>query len=397
MSNPVPQGFSLAGVYCGIKSDPQKLDLTLVVCDRPATGVGVYTQNLVYAAPVALDRSRTPSDRIRAVVICSGVANACTGERGLEDARQMARLAAAQCGAADDQALVLSTGVIGAFLPMDRIAEGIVAAAKELGSSQAHLEAAAQGMLTTDTVIKLACRSVIAGGRTIQVTGIAKGAAMMGPNMATMLALIMTDAPLDPATAQTALRASVDLSFNCMSVDGHMSTNDTVLLVASGAAGGEPLAGADLVIFRAALDEVAIELAKAIASDGEGATHLVTIEISGCADRAAALAIAKTVANSTLVMTAIHGADPNWGRIVSAAGYANVPFNPEGVTLKLNGCLLYRDGAPVQFDAPAVSKSIRDNRDTLVQLAFSEGTAGVRFWTADLTAEYVRLNADYHT
>jgi glutamate N-acetyltransferase/amino-acid N-acetyltransferase len=207
----------------------------------------------------------------------------------------------------------------------------------------------------------------------------------------------MTDAPLDPATAQTALRASVDLSFNCMSVDGHMSTNDTVLLVASGAAGGESLAGADLAIFRATLDEVAIELAKAIASDGEGATHLVTIEISGCADRAAALAIAKTVANSTLVMTAIHGADPNWGRIVSAAGYANVPFNPEGVTLKLNGCLLYRDGAPVQFDAPAVSKSIRDNRDTLVQLAFSEGTAGVRFWTADLTAEYVRLNADYHT
>jgi glutamate N-acetyltransferase/amino-acid N-acetyltransferase len=182
-----------------------------------------------------------------------------------------------------------------------------------------------------------------------------------------------------------------------MSVDGHMSTNDTVLLVANGAAGGAPLAGADLATFRAVLDEVSIELAKDIAGDGEGSTHLVTIEVSGCADRAAALAIAKTVANSPLVMTAIHGADPNWGRIVSAAGYANVPFDPQRVTLHLNGCLLYRDGAPVQFDAAAVSKSIRDNHDTLIQLAFSEGDAGVRFWTADLTAEYVRLNADYHT
>ena len=397
MSNQVPQGFSLAGVYCGIKRDAKKLDLSLVVSDRPATGVGVYTQNLVYAAPVALDRSRTPSDRIRAVVICSGVANACTGERGLEDARRMTGLAAAQCGAADDQVLVLSTGVIGAFLPMDRIAAGIAAAAGQLGSSQAHLEAAARGMLTTDTVIKTAGRAATIGGVKIQISGMAKGAAMMGPNMATMLALIMTDAPLAPATAQAALRASADVSFNCMSVDGHMSTNDTVLLVANGAAGGAPLAGADLATFRGVLDEVSIELAKDIAGDGEGATHLVTIEVSGCADRAAALAIAKTVANSPLVMTAIHGADPNWGRIVSAAGYANVPFDPQRVTLHLNACLLYRDGAPVQFDAAAVSKSIRDNRDTLIQLAFSEGAAGVRFWTADLTAEYVRLNADYHT
>ena len=280
---------------------------------------------------------------------------------------------------------------------MDRIADGIAAAAKVLGTSPAHLEAAARGMLTTDTVIKTAGRTVSVGGRDVQVTGIAKGAAMMGPNMATMLALIMTDAPLEPAAAQAALRASADLSFNCMSVDGHMSTNDTVLLVANGAAGGEPLAGAGLAGFQAALDEVSIELAKAIAGDGEGSTHLVTVEISGCADRAAALAIAKTVANSPLVKTAIHGADPNWGRIVSAAGYAGVPFNPRGVTLRLNGCLLYRDGAPLEFDAAAVSQSIRDHRDTLVQLAFSEGTAGVRFWTADLTAEYVRLNADYHT
>ena len=397
MSIRVPKGFLLAGVHCRIKRDPQKPDLTLVMSETPATGVGVYTQNLVFAAPVELDRSRTPSDRIRAVVICSGVANACTGQRGLEDARRMACLAAAACGAEEEQALVLSTGVIGAFLPMDKIEQGISAAAVKLGDNEACLISAARGMLTTDTVHKVAGRTVTIAGREIQVTGMAKGAAMMGPNMATMLAVVMTDAPLAPAVAQAALSASTNESFNCMSVDGHMSTNDTVLLLANGEAGGEPLAGDDLAAFQKALDEVCIDLAKAIAGDGEGATHLVTIEVSGCATRQTALDIAKTVANSPLVKTALHGADPNWGRIVSAAGYAGVPFDPNGVTLRLNGFLLYEKGAPVEFNGKAVSDSIRDHRDTLVQLEFGEGTAERRFWTADLTAEYVRLNADYHT
>jgi glutamate N-acetyltransferase/amino-acid N-acetyltransferase len=393
----VPKGYVLAGVHCRIKRDRHKRDLTLVKSETPASAAGVYTQNLVYAAPVALDRSRTPSDRIRTVVICSGVANACTGERGLRDAEEMARLAAQACGAEPDQALVLSTGVIGAFVPMDRIGHGIADAASKLGRSEASLVAAARGMLTTDTIHKLAGRTITIGGRDIQITGMAKGAAMMGPNMATMLALIMTDATLPPAAAQAALSAATQESFNCMSVDGHMSTNDTVLLLANGAAGGEPLSGDDLTAFQTALDEVCIDLAKAIAGDGEGATHLVTIDISGCADRQKALEIAKTVANSPLVKTALHGADPNWGRIVSAAGYSGVPFDPAGVSLWLNGFLLYQKGAPVEFNGKEVSDSIRDNRDTLVQLEFSEGTAQRRFWTADLTAEYVRLNADYHT
>ncbi len=393
----VPKGYLLAGVHCRIKRDPRKQDLTLVMSETPASAAGVYTKNLVHAAPVALDRSRTPSDRIRAVVICSGVANACTGERGLRDAEEMARLAAAASGAEADQALVLSTGVIGSFLPMDKIAQGITAAAVKLGRSETSLTTAARGMLTTDTIHKLAGRTLTIGDREIQITGMAKGAAMMGPNMATMLALIMTDAPLTPACAQAALSAANEDSFNCMSVDGHMSTNDTVLMLANGAVGGEPLAGEELVEFQTALNEVCVDLAKAIAGDGEGATHLITIEVSGCATREAAQEIAKTVANSPLVKTALHGADPNWGRIVSAAGYANIPFNPNGVTLRLNGFLLYQDGAPVEFDGKAVSTSIRDHRDTLIQLDFSEGTASRRFWTADLTAEYVRLNADYHT
>jgi glutamate N-acetyltransferase / amino-acid N-acetyltransferase len=397
MSISVPKGYLLSGVHCRIKRDPQKQDLTLVLSETPAAAAGVYTQNLVCAAPVTLDKSRTPSDHIRTVVICSGVANACTGQRGLRDAEEMARLAAAVCGAKPDEALVLSTGVIGAFLPMDKIEQGISAAAVKLGNNEACLLSAARGMLTTDTVHKIAGRSVTIGGQEILISGMAKGAAMMGPNMATMLALIMTDAAMDAKTVQAALSTATSDSFNCISVDGHMSTNDTVLLLANGAAGGKPLSGQDLEIFQQALNEVCVDLAKSIPGDGEGATHLITIEVSGCADRDSALTLAKTVANSPLVKTAVSGADPNWGRIVSAAGYAGVPFNPAGVSLRVNGFLLYENGAPTEFDAHAVSKSIRASRDTSIQLQFHEGETFRRFWTTDLTAEYVRLNADYHT
>ncbi|HYW81534.1 MAG TPA: bifunctional glutamate N-acetyltransferase/amino-acid acetyltransferase ArgJ [Thermoguttaceae bacterium] len=393
----VPKGFLVAGVHCRIKDDPQKLDLTLIMSETEATAAGVYTQNEVHGAPVALNRQRTPSDRIRAVVINSGVANACTGQRGLEDARTMARQAAQACGAEEEQALVMSTGVIGAFLPMDKIEQGVMSAAVKLGSSEPCLVSAARGMMTTDTVHKLAGRTVEIGGREIQITGMAKGAAMIGPNMATMLAVVMTDAALEPTVAQTLLKGAVDESFNCISVEGHMSTSDTVLLLASGAAGGEPLADDDLATFRAAFEEVCVELARAIPADGEGATHLISIEVDGCTDRAAAAQIAKTVANSALVKTAVAGADPNWGRIVSAAGYADVAFDPTRVDLKINGHLLYESGAPVEFDDAAVSDSIRNNRDTLVQLRFGDGDATARFWTTDLTAEYVRLNADYRT
>lgn len=393
----VPQGFRLAGVHSGVKRDPRKQDLTLVVSDVPAVAAGVYTQNLVFAAPVALDRSRTPSDRIRAVVINSGNANACTGEKGLEDAKEMTRLAAQTCGAEADQALVLSTGIIGAYLPLDKIADGIKAAAAQLGTDEEKILSAARGMLTTDTFHKVACKTITIDGREITVLGMAKGAAMMGPNMATMLALIITDAKLDKQTAQESLVYAVNETFNCISVDGHMSTNDSVLLVANGAAGGPVLSGESLKAFHNEIVDVCEELAKSIPNDGEGCTHLITLEVTGCANRAAAMQLAKTVANSPLVKTAIHGADPNWGRIVSAAGYAEIPFNPGGVTLHVNGFLLYKNGAPVEFDSKEVSSSIRNNRDTSIQLQFSEGDARIRFWTSDLTAEYVRLNADYHT
>jgi glutamate N-acetyltransferase/amino-acid N-acetyltransferase len=354
MSIPVPQGFQLAGAYCGIKRNPNKHDVALVVSRSPATAAGVYTQNLVFAAPVGWNRRKTPSSKVRLIAINSGNANACTGERGDQDCARMAELAAAACGATADEALVLSTGVIGEFLPMEKIAAGIQTVAGRLASDPESLVSAARGMMTTDNVHKVAGRRLTLGGREIQISGMAKGAAMIGPRMATMLGVLLTDAALEPATAQATLKAAVDESFNCISVDGHMSTNDTVLLLANGAAGGKPLAGADLEAFRRALTQVSIELAKAIPADGEGATHLITIDVAGCADRQAAHKIAKTVGESPLVKTAIAGADSNWGRIVSAAGYAGVPFDPAGVSLKLNGYLLYERGAPVAFDANVV-------------------------------------------
>lgn len=397
MNPRLPQGFRAAGVYSGVKRNTSKLDLSLVVSERPAVGVGVYTRNLVCAAPVKLDRERTPSDSIRAVAMNSGVANACTGDQGDADARRMAAIAAGACGVQENEVLVMSTGVIGTMLPMEKIEQGIRNAAEHLGTDESALENAARGIMTTDTVPKIRGREVTIAEVTTRITGIAKGAAMIGPNMGTMLALVMTDAAVRMEDAQSALVDAVDESFHCISVDGHMSTNDTVILLANGAAGGPVLAGKALSDFRATLFEVCEDLAQAIPADGEGASHLVTVEVHGCRTRSDAVKIAKTIADSPLVKTAIAGADPNWGRIVSAAGYAGVQFDPSKVTLHLNGLLLYERGAPVDFDAEAVSKSIAEDRDTSIVLILEEGTEAARFWTTDLTTEYVRLNADYHT
>lgn len=397
MTPKFPTGFSGSGVHAGIKQTAGKEDISLLVSDRPAVGVGVYTQNLVCAAPVTFDRDLTPSESIRCVVVNSGVANACTGTKGDEDCQQMAQAAAKACGLDDKQTLVLSTGVIGVHLPMEKIEAGIADAAGKLGSDSESLDLAAKGMLTTDTVTKVRSREFTLDGQTFTVTGVAKGAAMIGPNMATMLAVVMTDANVAARDAQAALSDTVSETFNCISVDGHTSTNDTVLLLANGAAGGEPLAGRGLDVFRATLYEVCEDLAQSIPADGEGATHLVTVEVHGCRTRAEAVKIGKTIADSPLVKTAVAGADPNWGRIVSAAGYAGVPFNPAHVSLHINGLLVYERGQPVDFDEAAISKSMADERETYLLLILDEGAAAARFWTTDLTAEYVRLNADYTT
>ena len=399
----LPLGFRFAGVHCGIKKVPHKEDLSLIHCPDGATAAGVYTQNLVFAAPVALDRARTPSGTVRVVVVNSGNANACTGERGLKDAHEMARLAAGAVGADEGDALVMSTGVIGVFLPMEKIAAGTAAAAAKLSHGPDAFQAAARGILTTDQGIKVASRSLTLGDREIRLAGMCKGAGMIGPQMATMLGIVMTDAPLGTEEAQPLLKAAVEESFNCISVEGHMSTNDTVLLLASGKAGishaadHRALTVEELSQFQAALTELCIELAVQIPNDGEGASHLITIHVRGTKTRGDARRIAQTVANSALVKTAIAGGDPNWGRIVSAAGYAGIAFDPAGVDLAVNGHKLYEHGAPVRFDAKTVSAAIKASRETTIELTLREGTAGIRFWTSDLNVEYVRFNADYTT
>jgi glutamate N-acetyltransferase/amino-acid N-acetyltransferase len=393
----LPAGFEFAGIHCGIKKVAGKLDLTLVHCPQGATAAGVYTQNLVCAAPVILDRDRTPSSELRAVVVNSGNANACTGERGAQDARAMARLAAAAVGADERQVLVMSTGIIGVFLPMEKIAAGAAEAGKALTTGEEAFIAAAKGIMTTDKGHKVASRKVTIGKRTFSLAGMCKGAGMIGPNMATMLGLLMTDAPLRPEDAQSLLKHSADRSFNCISVEGHTSTNDTMLLIASGAAGGPPLSRQELEQFQTALTDTCIELAKQIPDDGEGASHLIELDVVGCRTHDEARQIAQAVCNSALVKTAIAGGDPNWGRIVSAAGYAGVPFDPAGVDLTVNGFLLYERGAPVPFNARAVSESIKANRLTNLVLKLREGEVAIQFWSSDLNVDYVRFNADYST
>ena len=386
---PPPAGFSAGGLHCGVKSDPAKFDLALFVSDRPATAAGVFTRNVVVGAPVTVSRGRVPTGAARAVVVNSGCANVSTGERGLADARAMTAAVAASLDCEEEAVTVLSTGVIGQYLKMDAIRPALPRLAAGLGDTPGDLRNAAEGMRTTDTFPKLSTRTLPNGGR---VSGAAKGAAMIAPNMATMLAVVLTDAALAPADADRLLRAAVDRSFNRISVDGHQSTSDAVLLLANGAAGP-----CDEATFAAALGEVCEELATDIVRDAEGATHFVTVDVAGLPTDADAAKIARAVADSPLVKTAVHGADPNWGRIVSAAGYAGVPFDPGRFALDINGHAVCRDGVPTGFVEEEVSASIRDNRDCALSLDFGSGHGSCRFWTCDLTAEYVRLNADYTT
>lgn len=391
----IPGGYRFAGVVSGLRSEPNRRDLALVVSDRPAACAGVFTRNRVAAAPVQVCRQRLPRADARGVVVCSGNANACTGDQGLADARRMAALAAESVGCRSEQFLVASTGVIGRPLPMPVLETGIPAAAAYLADTADAVSDAAHAILTTDTVIKVASRSLPAGGRTTRVLGIAKGAAMIGPNMATMLGFVLTDAAVTPSDIQAMVRRSAEVSFNRISVEGHESTNDTVLAFANG--DGLALTGGDLHHLAAAVTDVCTDLAKAIVRDAEGAKHFVTIEIDGTRDEAEAVRVAKTIAESALVKTAIYGADPNWGRFVSAAGYAGVPFEERQLSLWLGDLPLYKDGAPVPFDAKTASAYLRQNRDVVLRLKFTLGSGRCTFWTCDLTPEYVHLNADYTT
>jgi glutamate N-acetyltransferase/amino-acid N-acetyltransferase len=392
----LPQGYRAAAVKAGIKPSGG-LDLAVLVSDQPCAAAGVFTTNRVCAAPVRWDRGILPSETARAVVVNAGNANAATGAQGEANARATAEHAAAILGCRPEQVLVASTGVIGHQLPMDRLREGLARALAGLSAERDAFALASEAILTTDTRPKVVLQREEIGGQSITLMGIAKGAAMIGPRMATMLAFLFTDARVASADLQAILGEAVEDSFNCISVEGHTSTNDTVLLLANGAAGADPLDGKQLHSFARLVSTACQELARMIPADGEGATHRITIDVEGARDREEARTIARAVADSALVKTAIHGADPNWGRIVSAAGYSGVAFDESELSLWLNGTALYRDGVPLEFDAAAVSANLRADRETTIRLTLRRGTGTIRFWTCDLTAEYVRLNADYTT
>jgi glutamate N-acetyltransferase/amino-acid N-acetyltransferase len=388
----IANGFRFAGIHCGIRPDPNRLDLALLVSDHPASAAGVFTQNRVCAAPVQVSRERVPTGKARGVVICSGNANACTGKQGIQDAKRMAAAAAEALGCKPKQMLVCSTGVIGRPLPMKVIEPGIARAAEALQTDAQSFNNAAHAILTTDTKIKVYTHE--ADG--ITITAFAKGAAMIGPNLATMMAFVLTDAGIAPNELARLGRRAVENSFNCISVEGHTSTNDSVLFFANGA-GPKLRRSGELDRFGKELHTACSHLAQQIAADAEGAAHLVKIEVHGLRNDEDARRVAKTIAESALVKTAIFGADPNWGRFVSAAGYAGVDFEEKDLSLWMGDFLLYKKGTPQPFDATAASAYLKNNREVELRLEFAFGKAFCRFWTCDLTYEYVKLNAEYTT
>ncbi|HBV64202.1 MAG TPA: arginine biosynthesis protein ArgJ [Rhodopirellula sp.] len=392
--DPLPRGFRFAGVTCGIKPSGNP-DLSLIVSDQPVVAAGVYTQNQVVAAPVILSRNRTPSETIRAVVTNSGNANACTGDQGMQDATEMCKLVAETVGCQPENVLVMSTGIIGQHLPMDCIRNGIRDAHQQIDPTLAGFLRSAEAIRTTDKTRKTVTAQIDVGQRRFRVAAMAKGAGMIAPNMATMLSCMLTDAPLTADMAQQSLRQAAKNSFNRVSVDGHTSTNDTLLLMSSGQ--GTSLNASELQIFQQELTKVAIKLAKQLVADGEGALHVMAIRIEGAEDEAAAETIARTVAASPLVKTAVTGSDPNWGRIVSAAGYANAQISPEKTSLQICGITIYRDGAPVPFDEPALSEKMKSSPEVPIVLRVGQGSGTVEYWSSDLTTSYVEFNSEYTT
>jgi len=395
----LPRGFRFAATACGLKKKG-RLDLALVCSDVPATAAGVFTTNLVQAAPVRLCRAHLQhsAEGMRAIVVNSGNANCATGPAGHAVARATAVAAAAELGCRAEQVLVCSTGVIGVPLPVARILDSLPELAGAQRASAAAFGAFTRAIMTTDTRPKWAAARCRIGGQTLRLVGCAKGAGMIHPQMATMLAFVLTDAGMRPALLERALREVVARTFNAITVDGDTSTNDTLLLLANGASGARCIraAGAGYRRFVAALEQLCRSLALQIVADGEGARRVVEIEVRGAAFERAAEQVARTIAGSPLVKTALAGADPNWGRILAAAGRAGVPFDPERVEIRLAGLLVCRRGREHPFsERMAHRRLLRDYVPIVVDLKRGRGRA--RVWTCDFTADYVRINASYRT
>ena len=390
-----PRGFVTAGVNAGLKKSGKR-DVCLLVAEKTCPSAAVFTTSATAAPPVCVSREHVADGRLRAVVINAGNANACTGPAGMADARAMADSTARVLGCEPADVLVCSTGVIGVPLPLDLVSAGITDAAGLLDSS--HGEDAAEAIMTTDTFAKHLAISVQADGRTFTVGGMAKGSGMIRPDMATMLAFITTDAPLASVDCDTVLRNAVGRSFNRITVDSDTSTNDTCVLMASGAEGGPGLA-AGTPAYAAVADaiaEVATALAKMVVRDGEGATKLVTVTVAGAQDESDAVTVAFSIADSPLVKTAIFGEDANWGRVAMAVGKSGAYVDADALEIVFAGILTCKDGTAVPFDEAAAARALAaDDIEILVDLHVGDGAATV--WTCDLTYDYVRINGDYRS
>ena len=387
-------GFTAGAVYAGIKTPgPDKLDLAILASDRPAAVAGIFTTNSFCAAPVTVSREIVAGRRARAVIANAGNANACTGEQGLADAREMGALAAEKIGAEPSEVLVASTGLIGVNLPMDQIRAGV-------GDVEFTPDGGAQfarAIITTDTHPKSAGAELELGGRTVRIGGSAKGAGMIHPNMATLLAFVTTDAAVDPGFLQTALARAGGDSFNMITVDGDTSTNDTLVVLANGAAGNPVVSGGeDGERFTAALTYVCGELAKAIVSDGEGATRLIRVDVRGAASDQDARDAARSVVRSPLVKAAVYGSDPNWGRVLCAIGYSGATVDPLAVDLFVGGVQLVKAGAPVPGSREAAEPIMKEKEVNFVADLHVGGSAATA-WGCDLTEAYVVENSAYST
>ncbi|MFB5084336.1 bifunctional glutamate N-acetyltransferase/amino-acid acetyltransferase ArgJ [Symbiobacterium thermophilum] len=392
-----PAGFVAAGACADIKGNGAgKKDVALLASRVPCAAAGVYTTNLVKAAPVVLTRGRTETGELQAVVANSGNANACTGEQGMRDAAEMARLAAEALGIRPELVGVASTGVIGVPLPMDRVSAGIRAAAAAL-SPEGGADAA-EAIMTTDTFPKQVAARLEIGGATVTIGAMAKGSGMIHPNMATMLGFVTTDAAVDAAALREALREATDRSFNMITVDGDTSTNDMVLVLANGLAGNAPvtLGSAGYRPFADALTAVLTHLAKEIARDGEGATKLIEVRVTGARSLDDARKAARAVCGSSLVKAAVFGADANWGRVLAALGYSGAQFDPGKVDLWLGGLQMMRAGEPLAFNEEAATRLLQQ-KEVVFTADLHAGECEATAWGCDLTYDYVKINGSYRT
>lgn len=394
-----PMGFRAAGVHAGIKTT-QAPDVGLLVCDSLASAAAAFTTSQVVSAAVTVGKGHIAKGKLRGVVVNSGNANACTGKQGEKDAYRMCQLAGGTAGCLPVQILPSSTGIIGHLLPMERIERGIIEAGQYLGNSLEHALLFTDAIMTTDLKRKTAAVEFAIGREKVVLAGVCKGSGMIGPRLAvphaTMLAYLTTDAKIAPTLLRKLLNSAVQKSFNCVTVDDHASTNDTCCILASGALDAKIDSPKAVKAFAGALDEVCQSLAYQIAADGEGATKVVTITVEKARNDEEARQMARAIANSPLVKCAMNGSDPNWGRIVSAAGYAPAKFDPNKAVLKLQGTTVFSRGRPVEFNASDASLSLQ-KPEVKVLLTCNLGRGAATVWTCDLSKNYVSINADYHT